>query len=65
MVTGEVPFENASPLDCWMKKIRNEFPPPQELNPALSERVDWAIRRAMSADPDAAARRVAASSSKT
>jgi serine/threonine protein kinase len=52
MVTGTIPFENASPLDCWMKKIRNEFPPPRELNPALSERVDWAIRRAMSAEPD-------------
>ncbi|QJW96265.1 serine/threonine protein kinase [Frigoriglobus tundricola] len=51
MVTGVVPFDNASPLDCWMKKIRNEFPPPRELNPALSERVDWAIRRAMSAEP--------------
>ena len=52
MVTGLVPFENASPLDCWMKKIRNEFPPPKELNPILSDRVDWAIRRAMSAEPD-------------
>ncbi|HVL13180.1 MAG TPA: serine/threonine-protein kinase, partial [Gemmata sp.] len=52
MVTGTIPFENASPLDCWMKKIRNEFPAPRELNPAVSERVDWAIRRAMSAEPD-------------
>src|SRR5262245_14563630 len=52
MVTGVIPFENASPLDCWMKKIRNEFPAPKELRPALSERVDWAIRRAMSAEPD-------------
>jgi hypothetical protein len=51
MITGVVPFDNASPLDCWMKKIRNEFPAPKELNPALSERVDWAIRRAMSAEP--------------
>ncbi len=51
MVTGVVPFDNASPLDCWMKKIRNEFPSPRDLNPALSERVDWAIRRAMSAEP--------------
>jgi eukaryotic-like serine/threonine-protein kinase len=51
MVTGVVPFDNASPLDCWMKKIRNEFPSPKELNPALSDRVDWAIRRAMSAEP--------------
>jgi len=52
IVTGTVPFGNASPLDCWMKKIRNEFPPPKELNAAVSDRVDWAIRRAMSAEPD-------------
>ena len=52
MVTGTMPFENASPLDCWMKKIRNEFPSPKELAPTLSDRVDWAIRRAMSAEPD-------------
>jgi serine/threonine protein kinase len=51
MVTGVIPFGNASPLDCWMKKIRNEFASPRELNPAVSERVDWAIRRAMSAEP--------------
>ncbi|MBN9122323.1 MAG: serine/threonine protein kinase [Planctomycetes bacterium] len=51
MVTGVVPFANASPLDCWMRKIRNEFPSPKELNPALSDRVDRAIRRAMSAEP--------------
>ena len=52
MVTGLVPFENAAPLDCWMKKIRNEFPAPKDLKPTLSDRVDWAIRRAMSAEPD-------------
>lgn len=52
MVTGQVPFENASPLDCWMKKIHNEFAPPKELNSSITERVDWAIRRAMSAEPD-------------
>ncbi len=52
MVTGVVPFLNASPLDCWMKKIRNEFPSPKELNPSLSDRVDSAIRRAMSAEAD-------------
>ena len=52
MVTGVIPFDNASPLDCWLKKIRNEFPTPKELNPAVSERVDWAIRRAMSAEPN-------------
>ncbi|MBA4191599.1 MAG: serine/threonine protein kinase [Planctomycetaceae bacterium] len=52
MVTGNIPFDNASPLDCWMKKVRNEFPTPRELNPSLSDRIDWAIRRAMSAEPD-------------
>ncbi|WP_439621645.1 serine/threonine protein kinase [Gemmata sp.] len=52
MVTGQVPFDNASPLDCWMKKVRNEFPTPRELTPSVSDRVDWAIRRAMSAEPD-------------
>ncbi|VTR91018.1 serine threonine protein kinase : Putative serine/threonine protein kinase OS=Gemmata sp. Wa1-1 PE=4 SV=1: Pkinase [Gemmata massiliana] len=51
MVTGVVPFENASPLDCWMRKIRNEFRAPKDLKPAISDRVDWAIRRAMSAEP--------------
>ena len=51
MVTGTVPFENSNPLDCWMKKIRNEFPAPKALNKAVSDRVDWAIRRAMSAEP--------------
>jgi serine/threonine protein kinase len=51
MVTGVIPFSNSSPLDCWLKKVRNEFPTPRELNPAVSERVDWAIRRAMSAEP--------------
>src|SRR5205807_1761430 len=51
LVTGSIPFANSNPLDCWMKKIRNEFPSPKELNPALTDRVDWAIRRAMSAEP--------------
>ncbi|MDB5309755.1 MAG: stkP 7, partial [Gemmataceae bacterium] len=51
LVTGTVPFLNSNPLDCWMKKIRNEFTSPKELNPAVSDRVDWAIRRAMSAEP--------------
>ncbi|MBX9624596.1 MAG: serine/threonine protein kinase, partial [Gemmataceae bacterium] len=51
LVTGRVPFDNTNPLDCWMRKVRNEFAAPKELAPGLSNRVDWAIRRAMSADP--------------
>ena len=52
LLTGTVPFANANPLDCWMRKIKNEFPPPKELNAAITDRVDWAIRRAMSAEPN-------------
>jgi serine/threonine protein kinase len=51
-VTGELPFRSCSPLDAWMKKVHNELPPPRQVAPDVSERVDWAIRRAMSADPE-------------
>lgn len=51
MVTGELPFGVADPVQAMTRKLKNELPPPRQLNPALSERVDWAIRRAMSADP--------------
>jgi serine/threonine protein kinase len=52
MVTGELPFKNCGPLDAWMKKVQNEITPPRKLLPSLSDRLDWAIRRGMSADPD-------------
>lgn len=52
LVTGEVPFAKTTPLDCWMKKIRNDFPEPREFAPSLSSRVNWAIGRAMSAKPE-------------
>src|SRR5205823_407510 len=52
MVTGELPFRSTGPLDAWMKKVNNDLIPPRELVPILSERIDWAIRRAMSADPE-------------
>jgi eukaryotic-like serine/threonine-protein kinase len=51
MVTGELPFRSNGPLDAWMKKIQNDLTPPRELVPALSERLQWAILRAMSSDP--------------
>jgi hypothetical protein len=35
-----------------MKKIHNDFPSPAELVPDIPERIDWAIRRAMSGAPD-------------
>jgi serine/threonine protein kinase len=52
MVTGEMPFHSSGPLEAYMRKIDNKITPPRELVPALSERIDWAIRRSMSADPD-------------
>ena len=52
MVTGELPFRSTNgPLDAWMKKINNELDAPRKLVPRLSDRLDWAIRRAMSPDP--------------
>jgi eukaryotic-like serine/threonine-protein kinase len=52
MVTGQLPFGVADPVQSMMRKLRNELPAASTLAPALSERVDWAIRRAMSADPN-------------
>ena len=52
MVTGELPFKSSGPLDAWMKKMHNDLTPPRKVVPSLSERIDWAIRRAMSADPE-------------
>jgi serine/threonine protein kinase len=51
MVTGETPFKSNGPLDAWMKKINNEIDAPRDRVGELSERIDWAIRRAISADP--------------
>jgi serine/threonine protein kinase len=51
MVTGQIPFAKTSPLDCWLKKTKDDFPPPKALVPTLSERVDFAIRRSMKANP--------------
>jgi serine/threonine protein kinase len=52
MVTGELPFKSLNPLDAWMKKINNDLPGPRKVNPGISEQIDWAIRRSMSADPN-------------
>src|SRR4051794_7992967 len=52
MVTGELPFRSNGPLDAWMKKIQNDLVPPKQLVPALSDRVSWAVLRAMSPAPE-------------
>jgi eukaryotic-like serine/threonine-protein kinase len=41
----------SAPFDAWVKKTRNDFAAPLELVRDLPEGVDWAIRRAMSSDP--------------
>ena len=51
MLTAVVPFAKTSPLDCWLKKTKNDFDAPNRLNPRVSERVNRAILRCMSADP--------------
>jgi serine/threonine protein kinase len=50
-VTGALPFDGEKAIDTWLKKMRNDLPPPRAIAPELSERVDWAIRRAMDLDP--------------
>lgn len=50
-ITGQTPFGGFSPLEAWMKKVQDEFATPKSLVPGLSERTDWAIRRAMASDP--------------
>lgn len=52
LVTGQLPFRGCTPLEAWIRKVHNDLPSPRQLRPDLSERVDWAIRRAMSADPN-------------
>jgi eukaryotic-like serine/threonine-protein kinase len=47
MVTGKLPFGGTTPMNCWIKKTRNELRPPRSVVPALSPRADVAIRRAM------------------
>ena len=50
-VTGRVPFDKCSPLDCWLKKTRDDLPTAKSLVPGLSDRTDFTIRRAMRANP--------------
>lgn len=52
MLTGELPFRANGPLEAWMKKVQNDLVPPRNLVPGLSARTDWAVRRALHADPE-------------
>ena len=52
MVTGKIPFDEPDPVQAMLRKLRNDLPTPRDVNRAISERTDWAIRRAMSANAD-------------
>jgi serine/threonine protein kinase len=51
-VTGVLPFGECSLADMWVRKLRNDLPPAKTLVPELSERIDRAIHRAMSTEPN-------------
>ncbi|MBY0522844.1 MAG: serine/threonine protein kinase [Gemmataceae bacterium] len=52
MVTGTIPFDEDEPIKAMMRKLKNELPNPRTVVRDITERTDWAIRRAMSANPD-------------
>jgi serine/threonine protein kinase len=49
-VTGQAPFQARGTLCIWKKKLSNDLVPPRQLVPALSERVELALCRALAAD---------------
>ena len=50
-VTGALPFAGVGPVDIFTRKLRDDLDLPRRLASALSERANWAIRRALAADP--------------
>jgi serine/threonine protein kinase len=52
MVTGQMPFAALPPLEAWMKKVNNDLSAPRKLVASVSERTNWAIRRAMDPNPE-------------
>jgi serine/threonine protein kinase len=51
-LTGQVPFSGSGIATILRKKMANDLPGPRQLVPAVSEQVDWAVRRAVLADPE-------------
>lgn len=51
-ITGRLPFDAPGTVAVLKKKLKNDLVPPRQLVPGLSERVDWAIRRAVRANPE-------------
>jgi serine/threonine protein kinase len=51
-LTGLTPFSGRGDISIWEKKVHNDLVPPRELVPTLSAQTDWAVRRAVRADPN-------------
>jgi serine/threonine protein kinase len=51
-LSGLMPFSGRGPFSILEKKVHNDLIPPRELIPTLSAQTDWAIRRAVQADPN-------------
>jgi len=52
MVTGQLPFEAATPLAVLTKHIKEPPPPPRSLRPDLHPAVEGALLRALEKSPD-------------
>jgi serine/threonine protein kinase len=52
MVTGRLPFENASALAVALAHVQQEPPLPRVYNPHVSPSLELVIRRCMAKDPD-------------
>src|SRR5262249_29482697 len=52
MVTGKLPYGMGNPVQIMQRKLANDLVAARKLVPELNPRTDWAIRRAMSADPE-------------
>src|SRR5947209_858916 len=51
MVTGQVPFSGETPIAVYWKQLRNEPPPPAQINPAIPPAVEYVLLRALDKDP--------------
>jgi hypothetical protein len=51
MLTGVLPFGSCRAMEAYKRKLDGDVPGVRQLVPALSERIEQAIRRAMSPDP--------------
>lgn len=53
MLTGHQPFTADSPVAVAYKHVSEDAPPPSSVNPAVPERLDAVVARAMAKDPEA------------